>query len=86
MDDSWAYLAARGLALDKKRGVRPLGIPHSEFRVEANALLLVAGEDVELLLGAENLLCGGLRAVVWKGVLMLCGNNTRKIQRWRRCS
>ena len=47
--------------MDKQPGVRPLGIPHSEFRLEANALILVAGEDVELLLGAENL-CGGLRA------------------------
>ena len=61
LDDSWAYLSARGLALDKQPGVRPLGIPHSEFCLEANALILVAGEDVELLLGAANL-CGGLRA------------------------
>ena len=61
MNDSWAYLAARGLALDKQPGVRPLGILHSEFRLEANTLILVTGEDVELLLGAENL-CGGLRA------------------------
>ena len=37
---------------------RPLGIPHSEFRLEeTNTLILGAGENVELLLGAENL-CG----------------------------
>ena len=36
--------------------------PYSEFRLVANTLILVAGEDVELLLGAENLCGGGLRA------------------------
>jgi len=47
--------------------------------LKANALILVAGEVVELLLGAENL-CGGLRAC------LACGRSSRKIRRWGRCS
>jgi hypothetical protein len=66
LDDMWAFLAGRGLALDKLPGVRPLGIPNAQYRLEANAILAICGEDVELHLGKDNL-CGGLRAGIEGG-------------------
>ncbi|CAM9602646.1 unnamed protein product, partial [Heterosigma akashiwo] len=60
-DDLRAFLSGRGLGLDKLPGLRPLTIGNIDYRLATKVPLMVCGEDVEVLLGSDNL-CGGLKA------------------------
>ena len=58
-----AFLANRGVALDKNPGTRPLGIGEMPRRICAKAVLVITRPDIKLASANANL-CGGQEAAV----------------------
>ena len=61
------FLACRLVALDKRPGVRPIGICETSRRIIAKAILAVTSEDIQEVAGSQQLCAGqpaGAEAVV----------------------
>ena len=60
-DHMRAFLARRGVALDKNPGTRPVGISEVRQRIEAKAMVMETGIDPQEVVGDDNS-CAGLKA------------------------
>ena len=61
------FLACRLVALDKRPGVRPIGICETARRIIAKAILAVTSEDIQEVAGSQQLHAGqpaGIEAAV----------------------